>query len=133
MKKNIYYILLASLVFLYAGHAGVAAMQETGEKAPEIAPSTGAPAEATGDASAENPGNPAVVDQIPKSRGQLLYENHCLSCHESMVHIRQRSKAATFEDVQYWVGRWSQELDLGWASEEIEAVAEYLNGEFYHY
>jgi len=66
-------------------------------------------------------------------RGKLLYENHCLSCHESLVHIRQDHKAKTYEDVQYWVGRWAVELDVKWSADEIDAVVQHLNDTFYHY
>ncbi|WP_455212173.1 hypothetical protein [Kaarinaea lacus] len=69
----------------------------------------------------------------PEPLGKLLYENHCLSCHESMVHIRGAHKAKTFTDVQYWVGRWAQELDIKWSADEIDAVVQHLNDTFYHY
>lgn len=69
----------------------------------------------------------------PESLGKMLYENHCLSCHESMVHIRGAHKAKTFSDIQYWVGRWAQELDVKWSADEIDAVVQHLNDTFYHY
>jgi hypothetical protein len=69
----------------------------------------------------------------PSSRGKLLYENHCLSCHESMVHIRGAHKAKTIEDVQYWVGRWAVELNVKWSADEIDDVVQHLNQTFYHY
>jgi cytochrome c5 len=69
----------------------------------------------------------------PTSRGKLLYENHCHSCHESMVHIRGAHKAKTYEDIQYWVGRWAQELNVKWSADEIDDVVQHLNQTFYHY
>jgi cytochrome c5 len=69
----------------------------------------------------------------PASRGKLLYENHCHSCHESLVHIRGAHKAKTYEDIQYWVGRWALETDLKWSADEIDAVVQHLNRTFYHY
>jgi cytochrome c5 len=69
----------------------------------------------------------------PEPLGKMLYENHCLSCHESMVHIRETQKAKTIEDIQYWVGRWSIELDVKWSADEIDAVVQHLNETFYHY
>jgi cytochrome c5 len=86
-------------------------------------------------ASAETPkknGEKNLVNE-PLPRGQLLYENHCHACHESTVHIRKDHKAKNYADIQYWVGRWSKELDTKWSSEDIEAVAKYLNDTFYHY
>ena len=69
----------------------------------------------------------------PVPLGKMLYENHCLSCHESMVHIRGAHKAKTYGDIQYWVGRWALELDIKWSSDEIDAVVQHLNDTFYHY
>jgi hypothetical protein len=69
----------------------------------------------------------------PASLGKLLYENHCHSCHESMVHIREKHKAKTFQDIQYWVGRWAMELDVKWSADQIDAVVQHLNDTFYHY
>jgi len=69
----------------------------------------------------------------PVPLGQLLYENQCHACHESTVHVRDDHKAKTYEDIQYWVGRWAKELDTKWSADEIEAVVRYLNDTYYHY
>lgn len=69
----------------------------------------------------------------PLPRGQLLYENQCHSCHESTVHIRKDHKAKNFAEIQYWVGRWANELGTKWSADEIDAVVQYLNDTFYHY
>jgi cytochrome c5 len=87
-------------------------------------------------ADADKTGDNSMAQENPeraKSRGQLLYENHCKTCHESMVHIREQRRAKSVQDIQYWVGRWSNELDVEWSADEIEAVANYLNDRFYHY
>ena len=73
------------------------------------------------------------LENEPLPQGQLLYENHCQTCHESMVHIRNASKVKSFEDIQYWVGRWAIELEVKWSDEEINAVVQYLNEKYYHY
>ena len=64
-------------------------------------------------------------------RGQLLYENHCTICHTSVVHVREKRKAASREDLLAWVRRWQQQLDLKWGNTEIEDVTEYLNERYY--
>ncbi len=69
----------------------------------------------------------------PAALGKMLYENHCRSCHESMVHIRGAHKAKTYQDIQYWVGRWALELDVKWSADQIDAVVQHLNDTFYHY
>lgn len=70
---------------------------------------------------------------ITPSRGQLLYENHCLACHESQVHIRQKVKATDFAKIAYFVATWSSELNVDWSNEEILAVTNYLNQRYYKY
>lgn len=66
-------------------------------------------------------------------RGELLYENHCTSCHESIVHIRENRRARSVADLRGWVARWSAELKLNWSDEEIDAVAEFLANRFYKF
>ena len=67
------------------------------------------------------------------SRGELLYENHCTVCHESIVHIRANRKAKSLADLRGWVARWSGELKLKWSNEEIDDVAEFLARRFYKF
>lgn len=64
-------------------------------------------------------------------RGRLLYENHCLGCHESSFHIRQNQKAQSVEDVRMQVLRWSAEQKLAWQDKEIDDVVRYLSRTFY--
>lgn len=66
-------------------------------------------------------------------RGELLYENHCTGCHESIVHIRDNRRAQSVADLRGWVARWSGELKLNWSGEEIDAVAEFLAKRFYKF
>ena len=67
------------------------------------------------------------------SRGRMLYENHCTTCHESNIHIRARRKAKNFNDVTRWVIQRSQWLKLNWSDSEIVDVTQYINGRFYKY
>lgn len=64
-------------------------------------------------------------------RGRLLYENHCTVCHTSVVHVRERRKATSREEIQSWIRRWQKELRLNWGSVEIDDVAEFLNDRYY--
>jgi mono/diheme cytochrome c family protein len=66
-------------------------------------------------------------------RGRLLYENHCRSCHESNVHIRQTQAAKSLKSVRTEVVRWQGVLALQWNVEDVDDVAEYLNAAWYHY
>lgn len=69
----------------------------------------------------------------PQPRGEMLYRNHCLGCHESVVHIREKRQAKNLGVLRDTVNRWSQELNLNWSSDEIEDVMLYLNMRYYHY
>lgn len=64
-------------------------------------------------------------------RGRLLYENHCTVCHTSIVHIRERRKAMSRDDVRMWIRRWQEQLKLQWGTVEIDDVTEFLNDQYY--
>jgi hypothetical protein len=64
-------------------------------------------------------------------RGQLLYENHCMGCHESVVHVRERRHTKTLPELRAEINRWAKELKLGWGSEEVGDVLDYLNARYY--
>ena len=64
-------------------------------------------------------------------RGRLLYENECMVCHTSIVHIREDRKAQTRDEIRGWVQRWTKELKLQWESGDIDDVIEYLNDKYY--
>jgi mono/diheme cytochrome c family protein len=65
--------------------------------------------------------------------GASLYENHCTGCHESRVHIREKRKAKSLAEVEAWVRQREAAQSLGWDDEEIKAVRDYLNSQYYHY
>lgn len=75
---------------------------------------------------------PAAAPADPE-RGRLLYENHCRSCHESNVHIRQTQAAKSLRGLRAEVVRWQEALALHWNGEDVGDVAEYLNRAWYHY
>lgn len=67
------------------------------------------------------------------SRGQLLYENHCIACHDSRIHIRDKRKSRSVSDIEKWVIHWSQYLKLDWKRAEINEVTEHLNQQYYQF
>jgi len=67
------------------------------------------------------------------SRSQMLYENHCTSCHESTVYIRTKRKAKNYKEVGNWVNQRADWLNLGWSYEEKREVTQYLNERYYKY
>ena len=67
------------------------------------------------------------------TRGQMLYENHCTSCHESTVYIRAKRKATNYKEVGDWVNQRAGWLNLGWTKVEKRAVMQYLNERYYKF
>jgi hypothetical protein len=82
----------------------------------------------------ETPQTEQPVSRVPlQPRGEMLYTNHCLSCHESVVHVREKRSVKNLDELRSAVTRWSQELELKWSSREIEDVVLYLNLRYYNY
>lgn len=75
----------------------------------------------------------ASAQGADSERGKLLYENHCLECHESTVHVRDDHKAKSIEDLRAQVIRWAQDKKLAWKAAEISDVVDYLDEHYYHY
>lgn len=69
----------------------------------------------------------------PVSRGALLYETHCITCHTEQMHWRDQRRARDWATLREQVGRWQGEARLNWDSDDIEAVARYLNDTIYRF
>lgn len=78
----------------------------------------------------EHPQQKSVTPPV-LPRGQLLYENHCTLCHESVVHIRRDRRLRSLQELRGTVSSWADYLRLGWRSEEVDDVVTYLNGRHY--
>jgi mono/diheme cytochrome c family protein len=68
----------------------------------------------------------------PGSRGELLYATHCIACHTTQVHWRDRRLVSDYPSLVAQVVRWQGNTGLGWTREDIVEVARYLDAEFYH-
>ena len=66
-------------------------------------------------------------------RGQLLYDNHCLECHNQQVHWREQRLVTNWESLKHWVRHWQREARLNWSDDEINDVAQHLNNLFYRF
>lgn len=67
------------------------------------------------------------------SRGELLYQTHCVACHDKQVHWRARKIVADWAGLAAEVRRWEANLDLGWNDEAVAEVTRYLNRLFYRF
>ena len=66
-------------------------------------------------------------------RGQSLYENHCMACHESVVHIRSTKNTRSLQELRTRVTHWAGYLKLRWGGEEVDDVVKYLDTQFYKF
>jgi len=81
-------------------------------------------------------GNPAGAEEPPTrdaSRGELLYSTHCIACHSSQVHWRDKKLARDWLSLQVEVRHWEGFSGLAWTEGDVKAVARYLNTRYYRY
>jgi len=71
--------------------------------------------------------------QSAPSRGELLYETHCVACHTKQIHWRDRKLATDWASLSQQVRRWQGNSGLHWSDEEIDEVARYLNARIYRF
>jgi mono/diheme cytochrome c family protein len=79
---------------------------------------------------------PVLAQAVPgsdASRGELLYTTHCIACHTTQVHWRDKKIATDWASLKMQVGRWQTNAGLGWSDEEIADVTRYLNTRYYHF
>lgn len=74
-----------------------------------------------------------LASDTDTERGRRLYENQCVSCHESVVHIRENRRARGLGEVYWQTTRWTLDQKLDWRYEEVRDVAQYLNNQFYKF
>jgi mono/diheme cytochrome c family protein len=70
---------------------------------------------------------------LDPSRGELLYTTHCLACHNTQVHWRDKKLVTDWKSLESEVRRWQTFSGLGWSDDDIMKVARYLNTLYYHY
>jgi mono/diheme cytochrome c family protein len=76
---------------------------------------------------------PAAAPALDLERGRLLYENHCQSCHESVVHVREQRQARALAEVYWQATRWAVEQRLEWRYPDVNDVVQYLNNRYYQF
>ena len=67
------------------------------------------------------------------SRGELLYTTHCIACHTTQIHWRQKKLATGWASLAQQIRRWAGNAALTWGDEEIVEVARYLNAAYYRF
>lgn len=78
-----------------------------------------------------NPVGGTVV--VPASRGQALYNTHCIACHTTQVHWRDARLATNWDSLKREVRRWQAANALAWNEADVVQVARHLNDTIYRY
>ena len=77
-----------------------------------------------------SPGGGVVV---PVSRGQALYNTHCIACHTTQVHWRDARVVTDWDSLKREVRRWQAANALAWPEADVVQVARHLNDTIYRY
>ena len=76
----------------------------------------------------------ASAQPVPAAtRGELLYNTHCVACHTTQMHWRNDKKAVDWDSLKFQVRRWQGNAGLVWNDADITEVSRYLNDTIYHY
>lgn len=81
-------------------------------------------------------GIPAIGYAQPNkdvARGELLYTTHCITCHNTQIHWRDKKIAKDLIGLNAQVRRWQEIAGLKWGEDDIAEVTRYLNTLHYHY
>jgi mono/diheme cytochrome c family protein len=77
---------------------------------------------------------PLLAQALPEpSRGALLYQTHCIACHDKQVHWRDRRLVTDWDSLSAQVRRWQGNTGLRWSDAEIDEVVRYLNATIYRF
>lgn len=71
---------------------------------------------------------PAGADPVD---AEALYEQDCTRCHGPEVYTREDRRVDSFEALHQQVRMCEQNLDLTWFDDQVDAVTELLNREYY--
>lgn len=67
------------------------------------------------------------------TRGQMLYATHCIACHTSQIHWRDKKESHDWESLKTQVRRWQAAALLQWSDDDISEVARHLNDTIYRF
>ncbi len=68
-----------------------------------------------------------------EDRGGLLYDTHCIACHTTEAHWRDKKLATNWKALVEQVRVWQANANLGWSENDIEATSVYLNRRYYRF
>jgi mono/diheme cytochrome c family protein len=68
-----------------------------------------------------------------QSRGELLYSTHCIACHTTQMHWRDKKLVTDWSSLKAQVRRWQGAANLQWSDDDIVAVTRHLNERIYRF
>ena len=75
----------------------------------------------------------AAQDAPAQTRGQMLYDTHCIACHTTQMHWRNDKLALDWNSLKFQVNRWQNNAGLQWSESDVVEVSRHLNQTIYHY
>ena len=75
----------------------------------------------------------AAPTAMAQSRGELLYTTHCISCHTTEMHWRDKRSASNWAGLKVQVRRWQGAASLAWSDDDVLEVSRYLNDSIYRF
>jgi len=70
---------------------------------------------------------------VDQSRGEMLYTTHCVACHTTRMHWREKRLATDWSGLLTQVRRWQELSGLGWTADDIGEVARFLDARYHHF
>jgi hypothetical protein len=67
------------------------------------------------------------------TRGELLYATHCIECHNSQRHWRDKRLATDWASLKAQVAHWQAVALLNWGEADIVEVTRHLNRTIYRF
>jgi mono/diheme cytochrome c family protein len=74
-----------------------------------------------------------VAAQPNEQRGELLYAKHCIACHTTQIHWRDKKLVTDWASLTAEIRRFEGIAQLGWSDADVADVARYLNTLYYHF
>ena len=74
-----------------------------------------------------------IAHAVDMDHGKLLYENNCVGCHSSEVFTREKRMVNNFKELKERISQCELANDLTWFDEDIDAIVNYLNANFYKF
>ena len=76
---------------------------------------------------------PSIAWGQDSNDGKRLHDEHCLQCHSPEIYTRKNRIVNNYRVLQERVKQCELANDLAWFDEDISAVVNYINSEFYHF